>query len=186
MAAKSKTKLATKTTRAKAKPKNPFMVNRQAYDKHKVMDYICEKIANSSLGLENILKTSEHQLPSRVSIMSWIGQETDEGRELLNKYTRAKELQADYMAEEMLDIADDATNDYMTVMVGDDERRVIDHEHVQRSRLRIESRKWLMSKLLPKKYGDKMQHSVGLTNLDNLSDDELDAKIRQVAKFLND
>jgi hypothetical protein len=34
---------------------------------------------------------------------------------------------------------------------------VLDHEHVQRSRLRVDARKWLLSKLLPKQYGDRVE-----------------------------
>ena len=67
------------------------------------------------------------------------------------QYARAKEAQAEHFAEEIAAIADDGTNDWM-------EREGItvpDHEHIQRSKLRVDTRKWLMSKMLPKKYGDK-------------------------------
>ncbi len=37
--------------------------------------------------------------------------------------------------------------------------RLVDHEHIQRSRLRVDARKWLMSKMAPKKYGEKLQHT---------------------------
>jgi hypothetical protein len=64
-------------------------------------------------------------------------------------------LRAERMAEEILDIADDGSNDW--IEREQDGRTVIvaDHEHIQRSKLRVDARKWLMAKMLPKKYGDR-------------------------------
>lgn len=61
------------------------------------------------------------------------------------------------MADEIIDIADASEGD---VIVDEDGRRLIDNEAVQRARLRVDSRKWLLSKLVPKKYGDKIDLSV--------------------------
>lgn len=77
----------------------------------------------------------------------------------------------DLMAEEILDIADDGTNDWMEKK--DDEDNCIgwreNGEAVQRSKLRVDTRKWLMSKLAPKKYGEKQEikhsGSIGLEAL---------------------
>ena len=60
------------------------------------------------------------------------------------------------MFEEMFDIADDSSNDYMAKQYGDGvEVQVLNSENIQRSRLRIDTRKWALSKMNPKKYGDK-------------------------------
>lgn len=59
-------------------------------------------------------------------------------------------------AEEILEISDDGTNDWMKRKVGDEVIDVVDHEHIQRSKLRVDSRKWLMSKIAPKRYGEKV------------------------------
>lgn len=73
-------------------------------------------------------------------------------------YARAKEQQQELQEDELLDIADDGTNDTYV----DDEGKVrVDHDHIQRSKLRIETRKWLMAKLKPKKYGDKVDVNHG-------------------------
>ena len=70
-------------------------------------------------------------------------------------YAAAREAQADYLAEELLEIADDATNDWMQRRREDGTiATVLNGEHVQRSRLRIDTRKFLLAKLQPKKYGD--------------------------------
>lgn len=73
------------------------------------------------------------------------------------QYARAKQESADAMAEEILDIADDGTNDWMTIETkGGFEKEVPNNEVLQRSRLRVDTRKWLMAKMKPKKYGERI------------------------------
>ena len=73
----------------------------------------------------------------------------------------------DYMGDEILDIADDASNDWMERLGEDEKSRGWreNGEAINRSRLRVDARKWLMSKIMPKKYGDhvSLQHSGTLT-----------------------
>jgi hypothetical protein len=69
--------------------------------------------------------------------------------EFAEQYAHARDSQADTLADEILDIADDGSNDYM----GDDE--TYNGDAVARSKLRVDARKWIASKLKPKKYGDK-------------------------------
>lgn len=71
------------------------------------------------------------------------------------QYARAREVQADAIFEDILDIADDGTNDWMMRRGEDDAGWVANGEHIQRSRLRVDARKWMAGKLAPKKYGDK-------------------------------
>lgn len=74
-----------------------------------------------------------------------------------SQYGRAREIGYQRMADEIVEIADDATNDFMTRTNKDgDEYEAVNQEHIQRSKLRIDTRKWLMSKALPKIYGDKV------------------------------
>ena len=54
-------------------------------------------------------------------------------------------------------IADDASGDYVTTSDG---KRIVDHENIQRSRLRVDARKWAAARLAPKKYGDHISHEV--------------------------
>lgn len=68
------------------------------------------------------------------------------------QYARARDVQADRFAEDILAIADDGRNDtYQT-----DDGEVTNHDVIARSRLRVDARKWLASKMAPKKYGDKL------------------------------
>ena len=73
--------------------------------------------------------------------------------EFSQQYAHAREAQADKLAEEILLIADDGSND--TYTDGDGNCRT-DAEAIQRSKLRVDARKWLASKMAPKKYGDKV------------------------------
>ena len=76
--------------------------------------------------------------------------------ENVEQYARAREAQADKMAEDILQIADDGANDTYK----DDKGNIMtDHDVVARSRLRVDARKWLASKMAPKKYGDKVELS---------------------------
>lgn len=68
-------------------------------------------------------------------------------------YARAKEAQMELMEASLLDIADDKSGD---VKLSEHGVKSCDTEFVQRSRLRVDTRKWLMSKLAPKKYGDRV------------------------------
>ena len=69
------------------------------------------------------------------------------------RYARACELRADAIFEEIIEIADNSGNDKKDIGDG---VIVIDHEAIQRDRLRVDARKWAVSKMNPKKYGDKM------------------------------
>ncbi|MBR0875025.1 hypothetical protein JQ633_32025 [Bradyrhizobium tropiciagri] len=61
------------------------------------------------------------------------------------------------MADEVLELADDGRNDWIEQQgEGDQKLYRLNGEHVQRSRLRFDARRWLLSKALPKIYGDKI------------------------------
>ena len=74
------------------------------------------------------------------------------------QYARSIELRAEGMADDILDIADNAQGDVITLSDG---REVTNHEKINRDRLRVDSRKWIMSKLYPRKYGDKVDVTSG-------------------------
>lgn len=72
--------------------------------------------------------------------------------EKLNKYARATESRAELLADETIEIADGTGNDIITLPDG---REVEDQRVIARDKLRVETRKWLLAKLHPKKYGDR-------------------------------
>jgi hypothetical protein len=68
-------------------------------------------------------------------------------------YARARDDQADTLADEIVEIADDGRNDTYT---DDSGFQQVKQDVINRSRLRVDARKWVAAKLKPKKYGDKM------------------------------
>lgn len=115
-----------------------------------IADKICEEIATSSKSLRTICKGKD--MPAVRTVLSWLseGDKTDakeEFRRFLHQYTRAREQQADFLAEEMLEISEHTEEDH-TAFTG--------INVIQRDKLRIETRKWIASKLKPKKYGDRL------------------------------
>ena len=98
----------------------------------------------------------DEHLPSRRTVLRW----ADANEEFCHQYTRAREFLVEYWADEIIAIADDGTNDYIERESKDGSKTVVvDHEHINRSRLRVDARKWLMSKILPKRYGNKIEHT---------------------------
>lgn len=134
-----------------------------------IADEICRRIA----GGESLRAICEDDtMPSTSSVCRWLAD--DANVEFREQYARAREAQADAIVDEMLDIADDATNDYMERKTEDEQSPgyVLNGEHVQRSKLRIDARKWVASKLAPKKYGDKLDvEHAGSISLNVTSDD---------------
>jgi len=122
---------------------------------------ICSEISVTTLGLKSLCKLHE-DFPSHATIFNWLAT----NKAFLDLYTRAKEMQAENIADEMLEIADDGSNDLMTIVKGDQSYEMENKEVTSRSKLRIETRKWISSKLLPKKYGEKIQQDITITGVE--------------------
>jgi len=106
-------------------------------------------------------------MPSRRSIFYWL-QNNGEFRE---RYEIARLMQVEYWAHEIIEIADDASGDFVINERGD---RVMDNEAINRARLRVDARKWLMSKLHPQRYGDRVTADITVKrDMRELSDGEL-------------
>ncbi len=125
-------------------------------------DKICLRLAQGE-SLKAIC--TDDEMPAATTVHQWVLEDKgadEQGKGgFSNKYARARAIQAENMFDEILDIADDGTNDYMTITKGDMTYNVEDHEVTNRSRLRVDSRKWYLSKVLPKKYGDKLDLTSG-------------------------
>lgn len=131
--------------------KEPVKTGRPSLYSEEIALTICDRIA----GGESLRKICEsEEIPSTVTILKWLSKYP----EFVTQYAHARELQAEHMAEEILEIADEARLDTFT---DDDGRVITNQEVIARSRLRVDARKWLASKLSPKKYGDKIDHTIG-------------------------
>lgn len=94
---------------------------------------------------------------SSSTFYKWL--ERDEKNE--KQYARACNMRADILFDEIINIADDNTLDTITIINAQGkEVKVEDKEWVNRSKLRVDARKWALSKMNPKKYGDKIEHEV--------------------------
>jgi hypothetical protein len=113
---------------------------------------ICDRLTNGQ-SLREICRADD--MPDKSTVFRWLSW----NEQFRDQYARAKEAGIEALAEDLLDIADDSTNDWVDRQFGETTVRVVDNECLQRSRLRVDTRKWLLSKLAPKKYGDKLQHS---------------------------
>ena len=136
----------------KTPPKRPSKkVGRPSKYTNKLADEICQMIAQGQ-SVRSIC--AKEDMISMQTFFRWL-RENDKFSE---QYARACEERSYMHAEEILEIADDATNDYMEQHDESDELTgyKLNGENIQRSRLRIDTRKWLMSKLNPKVYGDKL------------------------------
>jgi len=127
--------------------KNP--VGRPSSYTPELASKICEAIAS---GKSMRTVAALEGMPSIASMFNWLRDHKD----FLEQYTRATEERSEAMAEEILDIADDGSNDFMTIEKGNKEYTVENKEVTNRSRLRVDTRKWLMAKMKPKKYGEKI------------------------------
>jgi hypothetical protein len=127
------------------------MAGRPSTYSREVADTICERLARGE-SLRTICASED--MPPRTTVHGWVVDNVDG---IADRYARAKELGLEEMADETLDIADDGRRDYSVDADGND---VVDHDHIQRAKLRVDTRKWLLSKLMPKVYGDKVQQEI--------------------------
>lgn len=100
---------------------------------------------------------ADEKMPGQTTIYRWLALSNESNVqpfyvEFREQYARAREIQAEMLIDEILEIADDSRNDWMDR----NGYRVPDPEAIQRSKLRVEARKWLASKLFPKVYGDRL------------------------------
>lgn len=119
-------------------------------------DKICARLAEGET-LRSICRDEE--MPDEKAVRDWV-REDREG--FSPHYAQARDTGLDAIAEEAFEIADDGTNDWMEKhhYKGDD-TKAFNGEHVQRSKLRVDLRKWYLSKMAPKRYGEKLdvEHS---------------------------
>lgn len=114
---------------------------------------IIERITEGE-SIRRILNKDRENLPSNRLFLKWMSEDD----KLSQQYAQAMAIRADLMFDEMLDIADNTGSDIIEL---DDGRQVVNHEIINRDRLRVDTRKWALSRMNPKKYGDRIntEHS---------------------------
>ena len=141
---------------------------------------ICDRISRGE-SLRSVCRDPE--MPHKSTVLRWL----HEMPELRDQYVRARDDLMEYWASDILEIADDGTLDTIPGLNKyGDEVMVPNHANVQRDRLRIDARKWLLSKLAARTYGDRLdvevsgevQHRVDITALSARE------KMRRLALFM--
>lgn len=133
-----------------------------AYDKEKIFPLILLEIEEGA-SLRSILRRDD--MPGRTVFFEWL----NEDEKKANQYARACELRADLIFEEILEIADESSKDTIYT----DKGELPDNEWINRSRLRVDSRKWMLGKMNPKKYGERIHQDIdlkGSLSIPNLPD----------------
>ena len=138
-----------------------------------VADEICARLAG---GESLIAICRDEHLPAERTVRGWV---VDDYEGFAPKYARARDIGLERMAEETIEIADDSGLD---VVMTDDGPRP-DGEVINRAKLRVDTRKWLLSKLAPKRYGDRLQVDATVS-VEAMDDSELRATVMELAERL--
>ncbi len=121
-------------------------------EKKQVLEYVLEEIALSSISLRKATRIAlgHFKLDSldHTTVLKWI-----DHFDYHHHYASARETRAENIFEEIMDIVDCEDHD-MTVDENGNPR--VNHDVIQRDRLRVDARKWMLGKMQPKKYGDKL------------------------------
>lgn len=116
-------------------------------DKEEIWNSIIEEMMTGR-SLRSILK--DPGMPPRKTIYQWIVKDKEKG----NQYAIASDIRADEIFDEILNIADSVDDD---IIILDNGKEAVNKSVIMRDTLRINSRKWILSKMNPKKYGDRIE-----------------------------
>ena len=126
-----------------------------AYSKEQIESIfkeICNQISEEGKSIRKVLL--QEDMPKSEVFYKWL----DEDEEKSKQYARACSKRADVIFEEIVTIADKQGKD---VIVTEDGKEITNHNVVNRSRLMVDARKWVVSKMNPRKYGDKVDITSG-------------------------
>ena len=113
-------------------------------------DAICDRLADG----ESLRKIcADDEMPNKSTVLRWL----DKNPAFCDQYERARARQTEGMVDDILEIADDSADDFQEVEVAPGVKvNQVNHEVIQRSRIRVDARLKLMQLLNPKKYGKKL------------------------------
>lgn len=135
----------SKKNAAATKPAEKRQAGRPCGYTPEVAAAICVKLAEG-MSLRAICEADD--MPAASTVFKWLAEQPG----FSEQYARAREEQAEFYASQILEIADDERHDWQLTKKG----VITDEVAIGRARLQIDARKWLASKLAPKKYGEKV------------------------------
>lgn len=126
-------------------------------EKNEILSNIFLQIKLKGYSVRKIFKEDNNDKPeiSRNTFHDWLSDD----KEMADQYARACEERADGIFEEILDIVDCEDNDITEIDIDGIMVTRVNHDVIQRDRLRVDARKWILAKMNPKKYGDKIDHT---------------------------
>ena len=105
-------------------------------------------------------------MPAVSTVLLWVvkGFRDDEAYKAFSEqYSLAREAQSEMFMDEVVEIADDDSEDYRELGDGEGPRVAVNHEHISRSKIRIETRLKVVEKFAAKRYGPKADTNVNVT-----------------------
>lgn len=119
------------------------------------IELIFKKILSDIEQGASLRSALKKQKPLRAdTFYNWLNKDDEKAK----RYARATEIRAEAIFEDILNIADE---NYKDVYVDADGIERTDHDAIQRSKLRVDARKWVLAKMHPTKYGDKLDVTSG-------------------------
>lgn len=107
---------------------------------------ICDVISSSSKGTKKLCMENQHW-PCQDTLFNWLKVYP----EFSEQYARAKKCQVEFLVDEILEIADDTSQDQL---VNSEGKTIFNSQAINRARLKIDTRKWLACKLVPRVYSN--------------------------------
>lgn len=142
-------------------------IGRPSVYSDELADRICLAIAEG-MSLNRICAAED--MPSKNTVILWLLRKNPP--EFYDRYCEARAIQGEVQADEIIDIADDAANDWIETEDGPR----LNYEHVQRSKLRVDARKWVGERLAPRIYGARQSIDV-TARIEDMPGDELHNQI---------
>jgi hypothetical protein len=140
----------------KAKPKKKLVRPRgrpTVFDQ-KIADKICARLSDGE-SLREICRTEAY--PGESTVRRWAA---DDASNFAAQYARAREIGYDRLAEELVEIADTPLLGVKTKTNEKGETETTEGDMIEHRRLQVDVRKWMLAKMLPKKYGDRLAAEV--------------------------
>lgn len=146
---------------------------------HRLSEVVCERITAGQTTAE---VTRDPTMPTWGVLARWRREHEDFNR----RYTIARQSCCELWADEIIEIADDATNDFVTRVTAKGKVvQVFDRESFERSRLRVDARKWTASKVLRHVYGDKSEVELRTPDGINVKVEERNQLIDAIVKLVH-
>lgn len=134
-----------------------------------------EMFALLAQGKSIVYICKKDKFPCLSTFFNWL----DEIPEFLDRYEKAQQLKAQFLAEELIDICDDTGSDVQFSEDSDENgqgaKPFICKENTAQRRLKIDTRKWVAAKLMPKKYGEKLQQDLNHSGIISIADQIINA-----------